>query len=96
MIIGIIDSKVAIKKDTSFTLNDSVHIQGLVNASETITDDNDSLAILVPNLYGKTFKVSVGGTQVDATWSDDKGAYLIKTALTQTTDTIISADAQQV
>ena len=95
MIIGIMDSKITVKKDTSFTLNDSAHIQGLITPSEVTQATDEVLAILLPEKYGSTFKVSVGGTQVDATWNADEGAYIIKAALTAE-DLIVSADLQQV
>lgn len=95
MIIGIMDSKITIKKDTSFTLNDSVHIQGLITPSEVTKADDKVLAILLPEKYGSTFKVSIEGTQVDANWDAIEGAYIIKTALTAK-DLIVSADLQQV
>ena len=95
MIIGILDSKITVKKDTSFTLNDSAHIQGLINSSAVTQATDKVLAILLPEKYGSTFKVSVGGTQVDATWDDAEGAYIIKAALTAE-DLIVSADLQQV
>lgn len=95
MIIGIMDSKITVKKDTSFTLNDSAHIQGLVTPSDVTAATDKVLAILLPEKYGSTFKVSIGGTQVDATWDDAEGAYIIKTALTAE-DLIVSADLQQV
>lgn len=95
MIIGIMDSKITVKKDTSFTLNDSAHIQGLITTSEVTQATDKVLAILLPEKYGSTFKVSVGGTQVDATWDVDEGAYIIKAALTAE-DLIVSADLQQV
>ena len=95
MIIGIMDSKITIKKDTSFTLNDSAHIQGLINSSAVTQATDKVLAILLPEKYGSSFKVSVGGTQVDATWDYTEGAYVIKGALTAE-DLIVSADLQQV
>ena len=95
MIIGILDSKITVKKDTSFTLNDSAHIQGLINSSAVTQATDKVLAILLPEKYGSTFKVSVGGTQVDASWDDAEGAYIIKAALTAE-DLIVSADLQQV
>ena len=95
MIIGILDKKVSVKKDTSFTLNDSAHIQGLINSSAVTTSSDSVLAILIPNKYGHTFKVDVAGTQVDATWDEEQGAYIIKAALTAE-DMIVSADVQQV
>lgn len=95
MIIGIMDSKITIKKDTSFTLNDSAHIKGLIAPSATTQSTDKVLAILLPEKYGSTFKVSIGGTQVDATWDNTEGAYIIKAALT-VEDLIISADLQQV
>lgn len=95
MIIGVMDSKISVKKDTSFTLNDSAHIQGLITPSEVTQANDKVLAILLPEKYGSTFKVSVGGTQVDATWDVDEGAYIIKAALTAE-DLIVSADLQQV
>lgn len=95
MIIGIMDSKISVKKDTSFTLNDSAHIQGLINPSAVTQATDKVLAILLPEKYGSTFKVSIGGTQVDATWDAIEGAYIIKAALTAE-DLIISADLQQV
>lgn len=95
MIIGIMDSKITVKKDTSFTLNDSAHIQGLIAPSEVTQATDKVLAILLPEKYGSTFKVSIGGTQVDATWDATEGAYIIKAALTAE-DLIVSADLQQV
>lgn len=95
MIIGIMDSKITVKKDTSFTLNDSAHIQGLITPSAATQATNKVLAILLPEKYGSTFKVSIGGTQTDATWDATEGAYIIKAALTAE-DLIISADLQQV
>ena len=95
MIIGILNTKVSVKKDTSFTLNDSVHIQGLINSSAVTVATDSVLAILVPHKYGDTFKVSIGGTQANATWDATEGAYIIKAALTAE-DLIISADLQQV
>ena len=95
MIIGILNTKVSVKKDTSFTLNDSVHIQGLINSSATTTPTDSVLAILVPHKYGDTFKVSIAGTQVDATWDSTQETYVIKAALTAE-DVIVSADVQQV
>ena len=95
MIIGIMDSKITVKKDTSFTLNDSAHIQGLITPSAVTQAADKVLAILLPEKYGSTFKVSVGGTQVDATWDSAEGAYIIKAALTAE-DVIVSADLQQV
>lgn len=95
MIIGILNTKVSVKKDTSFTLNDSVHIQGLINSSAVTKDSDSVLAIIVPHKYGDSFKVSVAGTQTDATWDSEQGAYIIKAALT-TEDMIVSADVQQV
>ena len=95
MIIGILNTKVSVKKDTSFTLNDSVHIQGLINSSATTVSTDEVIAILVPHKYGDTFKVNVAGTQVDATWDDEQGTYIIKAALTAE-DMIVSADVQQV
>lgn len=95
MIIGIMNSKINVKKDTSFTLNDSAHIQGLITPSEATQETDMVLAILLPEKYGSTFKVSVGGTQVNATWDANEGAYIIKAALTAD-DLIISADLQQV
>lgn len=95
MIIGILNTKVSVKKDTSFTLNDSVHIQGLINSSAVTAASDSVLAILVPHKYGDSFKVSVAGTQVDATWDDEQGTYIIKAALTAE-DMIVSADVQQV
>nr|DAL52429.1 MAG TPA_asm: hypothetical protein [Caudoviricetes sp.] len=94
MIIGILNTKVSVKKDTSFTLNDSVHIQGLINSTAVTSATDDVLAILVPHKYGDTFKVSVAGTQVTATWDDEQGTYVIKAALTAE-DMIVSADVQQ-
>ena len=95
MIIGIMDSKITVKKDTSFTLNDSAHIQGLITPSAATQATDNVLAILLPKKYGSTFKVSINGTQVDATWDDTDGAYIIKAALTAE-DLIVSADLQQV
>ena len=95
MIIGIMDSKISIKKDTSFTLNDSAHVQGLITPSAATNASDKVLAILLPEKYGSAFKVSVGGTQVDATWDATEGAYIIKAALTAE-DLVISADLQQV
>lgn len=95
MIIGIMDSKITVKNDTSFTLNDSAHIQGLIKPSAVTQTTDKVLAILLPDKYGSTFKVSIGGTQVDATWDSSEGAYIIKAALTAE-DLIISADLQQV
>jgi hypothetical protein len=95
MIIGIMDSKISVKEDTSFTLNDSAHIQGLITPSAVTQATDKVLAILLPEKYGATFKVSIGGTQVDATWDATEGAYIIKAALTAE-DLIISADLQQV
>lgn len=95
MIIGIMDSKIAVKKDTSFTINDSAHIQGLITSNGTTQSTDNVLAILLPEKYGSTFKVSIGGTQVDATWDDAEDAYIIKAALTAK-DFIVSADLQQV
>lgn len=95
MIIGILNTKVSVKKDTSFTLNDSVHIQGLINSTAVTAASDSVLAILVPHKYGDSFKVSVAGTQVDATWDDEQGTYIIKAALTAE-DMIVSADVQQV
>lgn len=95
MIIGILNTKVSVKKDTSFTLNDSVHIQGLINSSAVTAASDSVLAILVPHKYGDSFKVSVADTQVDATWDDEQGTYIIKAALTAE-DMIVSADVQQV
>lgn len=95
MIIGILNSKVSVKKDTSFTLNDSVHIQGLINSTAVTTASDSVLAILVPHKYGDRFKVSVAGTQVDATWDGEQGTYVIKAVLTAE-DMIVSADVQQV
>lgn len=95
MIIGIMDSKITIKNDTSFTLNDSAHIQGLIKPSEVTQTTDKVLAILLPDKYGSTFKVSIGRTQADATWDDAEGAYIIKAALTAE-DLIVSADLQQV
>lgn len=95
MVIGIMDSKITVKKDTSFTLNDSAHIQGLITPSDVTVATDKVLAILLPEKYGSTFKVSIGGTQVDATWDNVEGAYVIKAALTAE-DLIVSADIQQV
>lgn len=95
MIIGIMDSKITVKKDTSFTLNDSAHIQGLITPSAATQATDKVLAILLPEKYGSTFKVSIGGTQVDATWDNAEGAYVIKAALTAE-DLIVSADIQQI
>nr|DAP41927.1 MAG TPA: hypothetical protein [Caudoviricetes sp.] len=95
MIIGIMDSKISVKKDTSFTLNDSAHIQGLITPSAVTHATDKVLAILLPEKYGSTFKVSIGGTQTDATWDATEGAYIIKAALTAE-DLIVSADLQQV
>lgn len=95
MIIGILNSNVSVKKDTSFTLNDSVHIQGLINSTAVTIASDSVLAILVPHKYGDSFKVIVAGTQVDATWDGEQGAYIIKAALTAE-DMIVSADVQQV
>lgn len=95
MIIGIMDSKITVKKDTSFTLNDSVHIQGLIIPSDVTQSTDKVLAILLPEKYGSTFKVSIGGTQADATWDGTEGAYIIKAALAAK-DLIVSADLQQV
>lgn len=95
MIIGIMDSKITVKKDTSFTLNNSAHIQGLITPSATTQETDKVLAILLPKKYGSTFKVSIDGTQVDATWDNTDGAYIIKAALTAK-DVIVSADVQQV
>lgn len=95
MIIGILNTKVSVKKDTSFTLNDSVHIQGLINSTAVTAASDSVLAILVPHKYGDSFKVSVAGTQVDATWDGEQGTYVIKAALTAE-DMIVSADVQQV
>ena len=95
MIIGIMDSKITIKKDTSFTLNDSAHIQGLIRPAAATQASDKVLAILLPEKYGSTFKVSIGGTQVNATWDNTEGAYIIKAALTAE-DLIVSADLQQV
>ena len=95
MIIGILDTKVSVKKDTSFTLNESVHIQGLIKSSSTTVATDEVIAILVPHKYGDSFKVSVAGTQVDATWDDEQGTYIIKAALTAG-DMIVSSDVQQV
>lgn len=94
MIIGIMNSKITVKKDTSFTLNDSAHIQGLITPSEATQASDKVLAILLPEKYGSTFKVSIGGTQVDAAWDSVEGAYVIKAALTAG-DLIVSADLQQ-
>lgn len=94
MIIGILNSKVSVLKDTSFTLNDSVHVQGLVKSSATTTASNSVLAILVPHKYGDTFKVSIGGTQASAAWDEKQGTYVIKAALTAE-ELIVSADIQQ-
>ena len=95
MIIGIMNSKITVKKDTSFTLNDSAHIQGLITPSEDTQGTDKVLAILLPKKYGSTFKVSIDGTQVDATWDETQGAYIVKAALTAK-DIIVSADVQQV
>lgn len=95
MIIGIMDSKITVKKDTSFTLNDSAHIHGLITPSAVTQSTDKVLAILLPEKYGYTFKVSIGGTQVNATWDSTEGAYIIKAALTAE-DLIVSADLQQV
>lgn len=95
MIIGIMDSKITVKKDTSFTLNDSAHIQGLIAPSAVTVATDKVLAILLPEKYGSTFKVSIGGTQADAAWDATEGAYIIKAALTAE-DLIVSADLQQV
>lgn len=95
MIIGIMNDKITVKKDTSFTLNDSAHIQGLIAPSATTQSTDKVLAILLPEKYGSTFKVSISGTQVDATWDNTEGAYIIKAALTAE-DLIVSADLQQV
>lgn len=95
MIIGIMNSKITVKKDTSFTLNDSAHIQGLINTSATTKATDKVLAILLPKKYGSTFKVSIDGTQADATWDDTEGTYVVKAALTAK-DMIVSADVQQV
>lgn len=95
MIIGIMDSKITVKKDTSFTLNDSAHIQGLIAPSAGTQASDKVLAILLPEKYGSTFKVSIDGTQVNATWDGTYGAYIIKAALTAG-DLIVSADLQQV
>lgn len=95
MIIGVMDSKISVKKDTSFTLNDSAHIQGLITPSEATQDTDKVLAILLPDKYGSTFKVSIGDAQVDATWDDTDGAYIIKAVL-PAEDLIVSADLQQV
>lgn len=95
MIIGIMDSKITVKKDTSFTLNDSAHIQGLITLSDATVATDNVLAILLPEKYGSTFKVIIGGTQVDAAWDPTYGAYIIKAALTAE-DLIVSADLQQV
>lgn len=95
MIIGIMDSKITVKKDTSFTLNDSAHIQGLIAPSAVTQATDKVLAILLPEKYGSIFKVSIGGTQADATWDATEGAYIIKAALTAE-DLIVSADLQQV
>lgn len=95
MIIGIMDSKITVKKDTSFTLNDSAHIQGLITPSAATQATDKVLAILLPEKYGSTFKVNIGGTQVDVTWDSTEGAYIIKAALTAE-DLIVSADLQQV
>lgn len=94
MIIGILDTKVSVLKDTSFTLNDSVHVQGLIMASATTVAADPVLAILVPHKYGDTFKVSIAGTQVDATWDNTQETYVVKAALTAE-DMIVSADVQQ-
>lgn len=94
MIIGILNTNVSVKKDTSFTLNDSVHIQGLIDSTAVTTASDSVLAILVPHKYGDSFKVSVAGTQVDATWDDEQSTYVIKAALTAE-DMIVSADVQQ-
>lgn len=95
MIIGTTHSKITVKKDTSFTLNDSAHIQGLITSSADTLATDKVLAILLPEKYGATFEVSVGNTQVDATWDVNEGAYIIKAALT-TGDLTVSADLQQV
>ena len=95
MIIGIMDSKITVKKDSSFTLNDSAHIQGLITPSAATQVTDKVLAILLPEKYGSTFKVNIGGAQVDATWDSTEGAYIIKAALTAE-DFIVSADLQQV
>ena len=95
MIIGIMNSKITVKKDTSFTLNDSAHIQGLITPSADTQATDKVLAILLPKKYGSTFKVSIDGTQVDATWDETQGAYIVKAALTAK-DIIVSADVQQV
>ena len=86
MIIGIMDSKITVKKDTSFTLNDLAHIQGLITPSAATQATDKVLAILLPD---------IGGTQVDVTWDSTEGAYIIKAALTAE-DLIVSADLQQV
>lgn len=95
MIIGIMDSKITVNNDTSFTLNDSAHIHGLITPSAATQSTDKVLAILLPEKYGSTFKVSIGGTKVNATWDSAEGAYIIKAALT-TGDLIVSADLQQV
>ena len=95
MIIGIMYSKITVKKDTSFTINDSAHIHGLITSSAVTQATDKVLAILLPEKYGSTFKVSIDGTQVDATWDEADGAYIIKAALTAK-DFIVSADLQQV
>lgn len=94
MIIGTLNSKVSILKDTSFTLNDSVHVQGLIKASASTMTSDSVLAILVPHKYGDTFKVSIGDTQASATWDEKQGTYVIKAALTAE-ELIVSADVQQ-
>lgn len=95
MIIGIMDSKITVKKDASFTLNDSAHIQGLITSSATTLATDKVLAILLPEKYGSTFKVNIGDNQVDATWDSTEGAYIIKATLAAE-DSIVSADLQQV
>lgn len=95
MIIGIMDSKITVKKDTSFTLNDCAHIQGLITTSKDTAATDKVLAILLPEKYGSTFKVSIDGTQVDAAWDTTEGAYIIKAVLTAG-DLIVSADLRQV
>lgn len=82
MIAISLNNKISSIRDTSFTLNDSAHIDAAFTVETDTTDSENAIGIILPKEYGKRFSVLVGNKSVYATYNDAFDCYIINTAIT--------------